>query len=220
MLKKFSPTFPFLISTVNSHIWDAVFSSPINHGFCYPGDRRHNNLGSRVATLFAACRPSTIVRAVTRVIVYSVDGVAFTRSWPHVFKERFKAVAPTFAHCNAYCPVIGKPRLARFFASANNTLPNNMLRSAAFAMGSPKGANSVALCAPARFGVAKFEFRSSNDNSVAAITNCVPKSPFVSNAMKISYSEPVLFDTGKIKAFCHTPYLHPTSGTVKELRVC
>lgn len=60
--------------------------------------KRKKGVVASVSVLFFPCAPSAIIWSIVSIIVDSVNGMVWTRSWSHVFQEVVEAIQPSLAY--------------------------------------------------------------------------------------------------------------------------
>ena len=81
-----------------------------------------------IASLNCAIGPPAILRAIRTIIIDAVNGSAFERTRPHIGKEIYKGVNPTFANVNAAPAVVLPVPAISIFTSGAHRTPRNPFR--------------------------------------------------------------------------------------------
>jgi len=106
----------------NSTTFDSGYFRPFNQGmfFIVSFDPM---IPALVSALFSCCGPSTIFWAIWAIIIYTIHGMFFRRSWSHISIKKSK-ILPPLANYNTPTTIILKRCVPWIPATTSHVTPN------------------------------------------------------------------------------------------------
>lgn len=165
-----------LNSGSNSIGLDLCYFSPLYKIFCFTIKCYQKSI-SAIFHLSGMICPSTVFGAVPFLIINPVNRIS---CWwdAHIFKERFKAIFPSFTNFYPSSSIIGKSLIFRLITPASHALPNLINFTTLVARCMPVRCSTffckLFIQTAARFGVAAIQVWLGYKSFIAAIAQAKP----------------------------------------------